>query len=112
MAIIERTPILLSLSNDFGRLSCGYFRPAVLKSFILILLTFGLASCDKGPDSPRGFSLPEGNIENGRVVFEKYQCLSCHTLEGVIPPEGLIDNPELSIMLGGKTPKITTTPNY
>jgi len=34
--------------------------------FLLILL---LAACDIDPNSGRGFSLPEGNVDKGRETF-------------------------------------------
>ena len=37
----------------------------------LIVCLIALTGCDKGVDSPRGFSLPEGNAEQGKTVFLK-----------------------------------------
>ena len=45
-------------------------------SFILLL------GCESGAQSPKGFSLPEGNAERGQIVFEKYQCNDCHNIVG------------------------------
>lgn len=42
---------------------------------------FALSSCNKGVDSPRGFSLPKGDFETGKQVFIKNSCLSCHSVE-------------------------------
>lgn len=72
--------------------------------FLTAFFTLTLASCDLGPDSPKGFSLPEGDINNGQKVFLKYECLSCHQLEGFEQPETF----ESSIKLGGKTTRIKT----
>lgn len=36
----------------------------------------------KGAQSTRGFSLPEGEPDLGKLVFMEYRCLSCHRLEG------------------------------
>lgn len=69
-------------------------------SLILIILI----SCDSGPDSPRGFSLPEGDVEIGKLVFTKYECSSCHMLKGFTQP----DKPEFSIKLGGNTSRVKT----
>ena len=76
----------------------------------VLLLTIGLitlSSCDTGPDSPKGFSLPEGNAVNGQQVLVKHQCLACHTLDGI--DAGAIE-PELTtqVQLGGKKTKVTT----
>lgn len=41
---------------------------------------FILFACDQGVHSPRGFSLPDGNPEQGKLVFLKHQCLACHSI--------------------------------
>jgi sulfur-oxidizing protein SoxX len=76
----------------------------------VLLLTIGfisLTGCEYGPNSPRGFSLPEGDAVKGQQALIKHQCLACHTLEGV--SDGTIE-PELAtlVQLGGKTTKVTT----
>ncbi len=68
----------------------------------------GLLGCDSGPKSPKGFSLPEGNIKEGKRVFIMYQCLACHQLDGVEPQKDIIDIPEISVQLGGKSVKVKT----
>ncbi|MEW6997219.1 c-type cytochrome [Colwelliaceae bacterium BS250] len=68
------------------------------------LVFIGLVSCDRGVDSPRGFNLPEGNVTNGKLVFTKYDCSSCHMLKGFTQP----DNPQFSVKLGGNTTQIKT----
>lgn len=75
--------------------------------FLLTLLLVGLSGCNNGPDSPRGFSLPKGDEAQGELVFRKYQCLSCHTLEGVEAPD-LVKEFEKPIALGGTTSRIKT----
>jgi len=74
---------------------------------MLAAVTVILTGCESGVESPSGFSLPEGDVNNGKSVFINYQCLSCHQLEG-IEPTGVIDNPELSVKLGGKTSTVKT----
>ncbi len=75
---------------------------------ILTLLAMGLSSCDLGPESPKGFSLPQGNSADGKLVLIKYKCLACHQIKGVEPQADLMDNPELSVRLGGKSTKVKT----
>lgn len=80
------------------------------------LIHFGLLAavaimflgCDSSPESSKGFSLPEGNIEHGKLVFIKYQCLSCHQLAGVEPDNTLVNNPAISVKLGGKSAWVKT----
>jgi len=45
---------------------------------------FILSACDQGANSPKGFSLPEGNPEAGKLVFLKHQCLACHSIPGLV----------------------------
>jgi mono/diheme cytochrome c family protein len=72
-----------------------------------IITSITLLSCSQGADSPRGFSLPKGDAEIGKSVFIKYQCLSCHTLEGV-EQKGIDKHAEISVALGGKARKTIT----
>jgi hypothetical protein len=67
----------------------------------IAIASITLLSCSKGSDSPKGFSLPKGDSQAGQVVFMKYQCLSCHTLEG-FEQEGIYKHAEISVALGGK----------
>ena len=78
-----------------------------LQFCMLTVVTALITGCGNGVESPRGFSLPEGDVTNGKAVFIKYQCLSCHQLEG-IEPAGVIDNPKLSVKLGGKRSEVKT----
>lgn len=50
--------------------------------FLILPLSFLLTACTQGPESPRGFSLPEGDAKAGEAVFIAYQCLACHTMQG------------------------------
>lgn len=80
-----------------------------MKYIILTILSIIMvAGCDLGPQSPRGFSLPEGNAEQGELVLQKYQCLSCHIIEDTKPLASTINHPDFAIRLGGKSTKVTT----
>lgn len=76
-----------------------------------VLIAIICSACDSGPAAPRGFSLPDGNIENGRKVFLAMQCLSCHTLTGFAEDdlgEGSKKEREFPIVLGGEVERIKT----
>ena len=82
-----------------------------MKYLILCIFTFvitGLIACDSGPKSPRGFSLPDGSASEGKVVFLKYQCLACHRINGLKPVSDPYNNPDISVVLGGKSIKVKT----
>jgi hypothetical protein len=74
---------------------------------LVIVMSLTLFSCDKGVDSPRGFSLPKGNVEIGKAVFIKYECLACHTMKGVVD-NSIVKQKDISIMLGGANTQIVT----
>jgi len=74
---------------------------------LLVLLTLGLFACESGPGSPKGFSLPKGDIVMGEATFIKYQCLACHTLEGV-EDESISQVFEQPVRLGGRSSMVKT----
>lgn len=68
----------------------------------------GLAACSYGPDSPRGFSLPEGNPQRGAELFEQYNCVDCHRVANEPASDDktyLLSQP---IVLSSKSSRITT----
>ena len=73
----------------------------------LVFLFFLLASCNYGPNSGRGFSLPEGSVDKGHAAFVELECNSCHSVGDI---ERLTGNegPDIDIMLGGEVTVIKT----
>lgn len=78
-----------------------------MKALIPIAVVLTLVGCDKGADSPRGFSLPEGDVSKGEQVFMKYQCLSCHSLKGY-DTDGIKPEIATRVLLGGNVSQIKT----
>ena len=74
---------------------------------LLIIISLTLISCNKGVDSPQGFSLPKGDIETGKMVFLKYQCLACHTLKGIEDPS-VEKHQNIAVILGGDKTQVVT----
>lgn len=75
---------------------------------LILLSAFAVVNaCSQGPESPRGFSLPEGDVERGETVFSDYECLACHTLKGHqdTDVEKELDTP---VKLGGEVVKVKT----
>ena len=73
----------------------------------LFILFFLLASCDFGPNSGRGFSLPEGNVDKGRTTFVELECNTCHSvgdIEHIAGHEGQ----DINVALGGQTTVVKT----
>lgn len=79
-----------------------------MKTAIVVIATLLLFACDQSAQSPRGFSLPEGNMEKGYLVFKKYQCQDCHRIAGEKESDNaqyLVAKP---IPLGGSSGRIKT----
>lgn len=74
---------------------------------VLLSIIVVLTACDTGPKSPRGFSLPVGDVTRGEEVFKGLGCLSCHTLDGV-EMQGIEKDPEISVGLGGEVSRVKT----
>jgi sulfur-oxidizing protein SoxX len=77
------------------------------KLLLTLIFAVSLCACDSGPDSPKGFSLPEGNAVKGEKVFMNFKCLSCHNLQG-FDNETLNKEMQPSIPLGGKSALVKT----
>ena len=59
-----------------------------------------LCACQPDPKSSKGFHLPDGDVEAGKVVFQELRCVKCHTVEGSefeVVPDGPVE-----VHLGGK----------
>ena len=78
--------------------------------FTLFFSLLALASCDMGPDSSYGFTLPEGDPEYGQQFFVEFRCIDCHSVAGkedeLIAPEGI--DRVMNVPLGGSTTRIAT----
>ncbi|MEW9796913.1 cytochrome C [Alteromonas sp. CYL-A6] len=71
-------------------------------------IALALSGCQWGADSPRGFSLPEGNADAGKAAFMRYGCVDCHQVDG-------LDNSGVAssvlpkpIVLGGSSARVKT----
>ncbi len=78
-----------------------------MRFLIAVPALFLLVACDRGVDSPRGFSLPVGNVERGEEVFLSYDCLACHQLADY-DAEFDADELEEPVSLGGKVTRVKT----
>lgn len=81
-----------------------------MNKYSILLIASGvvfLSACDSGRDSPKGFSLPKGDLVNGQQVFIKHQCLACHSLQGATDETVGLELDQ-AVKLGGETTKVTT----
>ena len=74
-------------------------------TLIMISCCALMAACTGGKESPRGFSLPEGNAEMGKAAFVALQCNACHSTAEV---EQLANGNDISVNLGGDVSFVKT----
>ncbi|NNC38585.1 MAG: c-type cytochrome [Acidimicrobiales bacterium] len=76
-----------------------------IRTCSLILMSALLAGCNMGPKSSYGFTLPDGDAAVGKDVFTAMSCNGCHSVAGMPELREGFD-PELKVVLGGKTTRI------
>ena len=75
--------------------------------FLFFFLTGSLFLSENGcTQQAKGFALPEGSIENGKINFVGLNCNSCHSIAD-IAWEG-VENKDVLVGLGGHTTEIKT----
>ena len=74
---------------------------------LIVVVVILLMACGGGPKSGRGFHMPDGDPEKGKIAFTDLKCHECHTVKGVElpPPSGSV---QVMVMLGGDTYQIHT----
>ena len=80
----------------------------IILSTVLLSLVMLIIGCSQETVANRGFSLPEGDAENGQFVFMELRCIECHTLAGTDLSQEewrLYGERETTVALGGETTK-------
>ena len=75
---------------------------------LLIGLTIiALAGCELGPNTGKGFSLPEGDASTGKVTFVELGCNTCHSIADIEQlPSDDVELPR--VKLGGSVRSVKT----
>ena len=79
----------------------------VVKRSIAAAVALVLLGCAPSPESPRGFSLPPGDIAAGRQAFIDLRCHGCHRINSVELPQFLGTAPVANV-LGGESVRVRT----
>ena len=79
----------------------------IIPRVLLIATTMGLMACDTGPAGSMGFTLPDGNAEQGKANYVEFGCNSCH-VNSEVPQMDTGDAAAISVTLGGETTRIKT----
>jgi mono/diheme cytochrome c family protein len=83
---------------------------SVLNTLLLTALVLS-GGCGQSNIEARGFSLPEGDVVNGRALFLEYHCLACHSVAGTEFTDARWDKRDdggIAVVLGGTTTKVVT----
>ena len=70
-----------------------------------MFLLISFSGCDQ---QSAGFALPEGNIEQGKMLFSTLRCNECHSTKEI---KWLGNEDELNVVLGGKVSKVSSYGN-
>lgn len=82
------------------------FCSLLIKAVAGLLVAAAVISC-RGSKSGRGFHLPEGDVDRGRVAFVQLGCNQCHPVAGVELPASTV--PEvIQVKLGGEVLRVKT----
>jgi hypothetical protein len=82
-----------------------------LVTLLILSLSILQTGCDQESRSNRGFSLPAGDLENGKLLFVEYKCIQCHTLPNAEFADDewrLTEGNGISVRLGGPTTRVQT----
>lgn len=76
-------------------------------TLLISLAIISLAGCEFGPNTGKGFSLPEGDASRGKATFIDLGCNHCHSIGEIDQlPSDDIDLPQ--IKLGGTVSQVKT----
>jgi hypothetical protein len=74
---------------------------------LLVSAALCVAGCDTGPKSSLGFTLPDGDPEQGKAVYITFQCNTCHE-HADVPQLATSGDSSISVVLGGETTRVRT----
>lgn len=80
---------------------------AIILSYILSVI-FILGACQPKSDSPKGFSLPEGDIAKGKEAYLKLECHRCHRISGLNDLPSPAEGANINVTLGGEVYRVKT----
>jgi len=97
--------IVLYVTIDGVIVMCIDKKIALLLFVICVICA--MPGCEQERTSGVGLSLPQGNIENGKLAFIDLGCNKCHKVNGVEIPE-YVGETSVTLNLGGEVLKVKT----
>ena len=71
----------------------------------LVVLILGVLLFSQCNQQGQGFALPEGNLKQGKITFQKYYCNDCHQIADIAWTGTELEE---NLALGGEVSKIKT----
>ena len=85
-----------------------------LFTLMIVASVLSLGACSEATIDSRGFSLPEGDAEQGKMVFNEMRCIECHTVAGDDLTGEMWEHDQtraISVQIGGERTQIQTYGN-
>jgi L-cysteine S-thiosulfotransferase len=79
----------------------------LLKAAVLGISVAGLAACGADPRGGAGFTLPEGDVEQGKANYVAFGCNACHD-HAEVPKLDAADTEGISVTIGGESARVRT----
>lgn len=76
----------------------------VFRAALLGVAVLTVSACDTGPKGSAGFTLPDGNAEQGKENYIAFHCNACHD-NAQVPHAG---EPGTAVPLGGESARVRT----
>lgn len=77
----------------------------LLKAAIIGVAITGLTGCGQDPKGAAGFSLPDGDVEQGKANYIAFSCNACHQ-HSEVPQLNSAEAPAISITIGGNSARV------
>ncbi|MSP40336.1 MAG: c-type cytochrome [Deltaproteobacteria bacterium] len=72
--------------------------PSALTMLSIFIAVFTINAAEQHHPANWRFTMPKGEVAKGRAIFQKFECYSCHRINGEPFPEPFDSAPELSQM--------------
>ncbi|MFT6408064.1 MAG: hypothetical protein ACJAQ6_001480 [Arenicella sp.] len=83
----------------------------ILLGFLLLIVVSLASGCEQQQNAHRGFALPAGEVESGKLVFLDKHCIECHTLAGADFADKrwqYTEQRDINVIIGGSVSKVKT----
>lgn len=79
----------------------------LVKLIVITIAMASLSACGPDPKSAAGFTLPDGDVAQGKASYISLGCNNCHS-HSEVPQAGDAETAVISINLGGESTRVRT----